>query len=109
MKLEKTCCQNLLGLAFFAIFAAPSAACSAPAVVTQMYNNAHTSWNPNETNGSFDVNTGGVDYGEGDGFSTPLGGRFGQPAEIAPVVVFLASDDAAWVTGERISGSGGMH
>jgi 3-oxoacyl-[acyl-carrier protein] reductase len=41
--------------------------------------------------------------------ATPLGARFGQPREIAPVVVFLASDDAAWVTGERISASGGLH
>jgi len=40
---------------------------------------------------------------------TPLGGRFGQPEEIAPVVVFLASDEAAWLTGERISASGGVH
>jgi 3-oxoacyl-[acyl-carrier protein] reductase len=40
---------------------------------------------------------------------TPLGGRFVQPDEIAPVVVFLASDDAAWLTGERISASGGIH
>ena len=40
---------------------------------------------------------------------TPLGARFGQPREIAPVVVFLASDDAAWLTGERISASGGLH
>ena len=40
--------------------------------------------------------------------ATPLG-RFGQPADIAPVVVFLASDDAAWLTGERISASGGLH
>jgi 3-oxoacyl-[acyl-carrier protein] reductase len=41
--------------------------------------------------------------------ATPLGARFGQPHEIAPVVVFLASDDAAWITGERISASGGLH
>jgi 3-oxoacyl-[acyl-carrier protein] reductase len=41
--------------------------------------------------------------------STPLGGRFGQPEDIAPVVVFLASDDSAWLTGERISASGGLH
>jgi len=41
--------------------------------------------------------------------ATPLGARFGQPKEIAPVVVFLASDDAAWLTGERISASGGLH
>jgi 3-oxoacyl-[acyl-carrier protein] reductase len=40
--------------------------------------------------------------------ATPLG-RFGQPMDIAPVVVFLASDDAAWLTGERISASGGLH
>ncbi len=41
--------------------------------------------------------------------ATPLGARFGRPDEIAPVVVFLASDDAAWITGERISASGGLH
>jgi NAD(P)-dependent dehydrogenase (short-subunit alcohol dehydrogenase family) len=41
--------------------------------------------------------------------ATPLGPRFGKPEEIAPVVVFLASDDAAWLTGERISASGGLH
>ena len=40
--------------------------------------------------------------------ATPLG-RFGQPNDIAPVVVFLASDDSAWLTGERISASGGLH
>jgi 3-oxoacyl-[acyl-carrier protein] reductase len=40
--------------------------------------------------------------------ATSLGGRFGQPEDIAPVVVFLASDEAAWLTGERISASGGV-
>jgi 3-oxoacyl-[acyl-carrier protein] reductase len=39
--------------------------------------------------------------------ATPLG-RFGKPEDIAPVVAFLVSDDAAWVTGERISASGGL-
>ncbi|WP_208507768.1 SDR family oxidoreductase [Variovorax paradoxus] len=38
---------------------------------------------------------------------TPLGNRFGRPEDIAPVVVFLASDDSAWLTGERICASGG--
>lgn len=38
---------------------------------------------------------------------TPLG-RVGQPADIANVVTFLCSDAAAWVTGERISASGGL-
>ena len=40
--------------------------------------------------------------------NTPLGRR-GQPADIAKVVVFLASDEAAWITGEQISVSGGMY
>jgi 3-oxoacyl-[acyl-carrier protein] reductase len=38
---------------------------------------------------------------------TPLG-RFGQPDDIAPVVAFLASVDARWITGETIVVSGGM-
>jgi 3-oxoacyl-[acyl-carrier protein] reductase len=38
---------------------------------------------------------------------TPLG-RSGKPEEIAAVVVFLASDDAGWVTGEKIAASGGF-
>ncbi|MYZ44998.1 glucose 1-dehydrogenase [Schauerella aestuarii] len=38
---------------------------------------------------------------------TPLG-RIGQVRDIAPIVSFLASDDAGWVTGEVILGSGGM-
>jgi 3-oxoacyl-[acyl-carrier protein] reductase len=40
--------------------------------------------------------------------NTPLSRR-GQPEDIAKVVVFLASDDAAWITGEAISVSGGMY
>lgn len=39
---------------------------------------------------------------------TPLGRR-GQPADIAKAAVFLASDDAAWITGEQLSVSGGMY
>ncbi len=41
--------------------------------------------------------------------TTPLGARFGKPEEIAPAVIFLASDDAAWLTGERLNASGGVH
>ena len=38
---------------------------------------------------------------------TPLG-RIGQPDDISPIAVFLASDDAKWVTGEIILAGGGM-
>jgi 3-oxoacyl-[acyl-carrier protein] reductase len=38
---------------------------------------------------------------------TPLG-RAGLPNDIAPVAVFLASDDACWVTGETLFVSGGL-
>jgi 3-oxoacyl-[acyl-carrier protein] reductase len=38
---------------------------------------------------------------------TPLG-RLGQPDDIAGVAVFLASDAARWLTGERIAASGGL-
>lgn len=37
---------------------------------------------------------------------TPLG-RIGQPGDIAPVVSFLASEDAAWITGQTLLVSGG--
>jgi 3-oxoacyl-[acyl-carrier protein] reductase len=47
--------------------------------------------------------------GEAGAAATPLAARFGKPEEIAPVIVFLASYDAAWLTGERISASGGLH
>jgi 3-oxoacyl-[acyl-carrier protein] reductase len=39
--------------------------------------------------------------------NTPLG-RGGKPEDIARVAVFLASDDACWVTGERLSAAGGL-
>jgi 3-oxoacyl-[acyl-carrier protein] reductase len=35
-------------------------------------------------------------------------GRMGQPADIAPAVVFLASDEAAYVTGQTLHVNGGM-
>ena len=35
-------------------------------------------------------------------------GRLGQPAEIANVVAFLASDAAAWVTGQNLRVNGGI-
>jgi 3-oxoacyl-[acyl-carrier protein] reductase len=38
---------------------------------------------------------------------TPLG-RIGQPQDIAPAAVFLASSDSAWITGETLYISGGL-
>jgi 3-oxoacyl-[acyl-carrier protein] reductase len=38
---------------------------------------------------------------------TPLG-RVGRPGDIASVVVFLASDDSAWLTGEHLLAGGGL-
>jgi 3-oxoacyl-[acyl-carrier protein] reductase len=37
---------------------------------------------------------------------TPLG-RIGLPEDIAPAVVFLVSEEAAWITGETLHVSGG--
>jgi len=38
---------------------------------------------------------------------TPLG-RIGRPDDIAPAAVFLASSDAAWITGETLLVAGGL-
>jgi 3-oxoacyl-[acyl-carrier protein] reductase len=38
---------------------------------------------------------------------TPLG-RIGQPGDIATAAVFVASDDAGWVTGQTIVLAGGQ-
>jgi len=42
------------------------------------------------------------------GQSTPLG-RAGQPAELAPTYVFLASQESSYITGEIIGVTGGNH
>jgi len=44
---------------------------------------------------------------ESFGKQTPLG-RVGQPAEVAPAFVFLASPEASYITGEVIAVSGGQ-
>jgi NAD(P)-dependent dehydrogenase (short-subunit alcohol dehydrogenase family) len=43
---------------------------------------------------------------EGFGEQVPMG-RAGQPAELAPVYVMLASDEASYVSGARIAVTGG--
>jgi 3-oxoacyl-[acyl-carrier protein] reductase len=59
-----------------------------------------------ETEGATTAGIVGSDFQKQVVSNTPLG-RFGQPDDIARVAVFLASDDASWLTGERITASGG--
>ncbi|WP_419757538.1 SDR family NAD(P)-dependent oxidoreductase [Acidisoma sp.] len=48
----------------------------------------------------------GSDFANEAVAQTPLG-RMGQPRDIATVAVFLASDDAGWISGETILAAGG--
>ncbi|TWB35797.1 glucose 1-dehydrogenase [Nitrospirillum pindoramense] len=60
-----------------------------------------------ETEGTQTAGFVGSDFEQGIVAQTPLG-RTGQPDDIAAVAVFLASDDARWLTGERLTASGGL-
>ena len=60
-----------------------------------------------ETDGTHAAGVMGSDFQAWNESQTPLG-RIGQVQDIASIVSFLASNDAGWVTGELILGSGGM-
>jgi 3-oxoacyl-[acyl-carrier protein] reductase len=60
-----------------------------------------------ETEGSHEQGFMGGDWEAQLVAQVPMG-RIGQPEDIAKVAVFLASDDAGWVTGERIQVAGGQ-
>lgn len=60
-----------------------------------------------ETEGTHGMGIIGSDMHKDIEAQSPLG-RIGQPADIAPAAVFLASDDASWITGETLYISGGM-
>jgi 3-oxoacyl-[acyl-carrier protein] reductase len=66
----------------------------------------------NSVNPGFTVTEGtgsyvGSDFAEGLIKQVPLG-RAAHPDDIASIVVFLASEDAKWLTGELINASGGL-
>ena len=59
-----------------------------------------------ETEGAHELGIVGSDFQREIVARTPLG-RFGQPDDIAPVAVFLASPESGWLTGEVVTASGG--
>lgn len=59
-----------------------------------------------ETEGVHAIGIIGSDFEKQMVAETPLG-RLGQPDDIASVAVFLASDQSKWMTGERLTASGG--
>jgi 3-oxoacyl-[acyl-carrier protein] reductase len=66
----------------------------------------------NSVNPGFTVTEGtssyvGSEFANGLIKQVPLG-RAAHPDEIASVVVFLASEEARWLTGELINASGGL-
>jgi len=60
-----------------------------------------------ETEGTHTAGFIGSDFQSALVAQTPLG-RVGQPDDIADAVVFLASNDAKWLSGERLLASGGL-
>ena len=60
-----------------------------------------------ETEGFHAMGMPGSDFEKQMIAQTPLG-RIGQPHDIAPAAVFLASRDGAWITGETIMVGGGL-
>jgi 3-oxoacyl-[acyl-carrier protein] reductase len=59
-----------------------------------------------ETEGTHSAGIAESDFRKNTEAQTPLG-RIGQPQDIAPAVVFLASPDSSWITGETLYISGG--
>jgi len=60
-----------------------------------------------ETEGLHAAGITGSDFQRQVEAQTPLG-RISRPQDVAPAVVFLASADSAWITGENLYVSGGL-
>src|SRR5271165_5613332 len=59
------------------------------------------------TEGTHSMGIIGSDFEKQTVAQTPLG-RIGKPEDIAPAVVFFASDDSSWITGETLLIAGGL-
>ncbi len=51
----------------------------------------------------------GGHHGFGRHYGYRRGGRLGEPEEIARCVVFLAADEAGFITGSTLTANGGQH
>lgn len=60
-----------------------------------------------ETEGTQSAGFIGSEFETGIVAQTPLG-RTGRPDDIGKIAVFLASDDSGWLTGEKLTASGGL-
>lgn len=60
-----------------------------------------------ETEGAHAIGIIGTEFQKHLISQTPLG-RFGRSSDIAPIAVFLASQESGWLTGEIMVASGGM-
>ena len=60
-----------------------------------------------DTEGARAIGVIGSDFQKQFEAQTPLG-RIGQPEDIGPIAVFLASADSGWLTGETLLASGGL-
>jgi 3-oxoacyl-[acyl-carrier protein] reductase len=60
-----------------------------------------------ETEGTHTAGFIGSEFQKNFEAQTPLG-RIAQTGDIAPIAVFLASNDSGWLTGELIDAAGGL-
>lgn len=123
LKARKGTVVNVSSVNGLRAFAGVSAYCASKAAIDHLTRCAALDWAPdgirvNAVNPGVTVTNlhrrGGMDEEKYAAFleraktTHPLG-RPGNPDEIAALILFLASDDAAWMTGETIPIDGGRH